>query len=306
MFRLPEPTADLDIATRHMDAHGYCLLKNALSTAEIGTLYSRVREQLAAEVQLGTNKVLPDKKQLVRFLINKGRVFRDMICHEGMHHVVRHVLGREYLLSAFHAHIAHPGTTKAYHTDQFWMPPPTNETKQTLVRPGSITRAGNRGRHVGGEKSMAPKTIAPAVVCNVMWMLDDYTAENGATLVVPGSHLSGRQPDHALDSNANWIPATGPAGTALVLEGRIWHSTGANTTQRPRVGLTTNFCAPQFRQQENFLLGTLPEIVEEASPELLALIGFKAWQGYGGYENRGSWIARGEYALGELVPEGQT
>lgn len=286
-----------------MDAYGYCLLKDALSPEEVDVLYSRVLEQLEAEVQLGKNNVLPDKKQLVRFLINKGQVFRDIIFHEGLHDVIRHVLGQEYLLSAYHAHIAHPGTTKAFHTDQFWMPPPTNERKQTLVRPGSVTRAGNRGHHMGGEEAMAPKTIAPAVVCNTMWMLDDFTAENGATLVVPGSHLSGRQPDHDLDSNANWVPAAGPAGTALIFEGRVWHSTGVNATNRPRTGLTTNFCAPQFRQQENFLLGTLPEVVEEASPELLALIGFKAWQGYGGYENHGQWVARGEYALGELVPE---
>ena len=42
-----------------------------------------------------------------------------------------------------------------------------------------------------------------------------------------------------------------------------------NTTDRPRVGLTTNFCAPQFRQQENLQLGTLPEVLENASQELL-------------------------------------
>ena len=289
-----------------MDEYGYCLLKDALGRNQVGALYSRVLAQLEAEVQIGMNNVLPDKKQLVRFLLNKGQVFRDIVLHQRVHDVIRHVLGEEYLLSAFHAHIAHPGTTTAFHTDQFWMPPPTNERKQTLLKPGSVTRAGNRGHHVGGEEEMTPKTIAPAVVCNTMWMLDDFTADNGATLVVPGSHLSGRQPDHDLDSNANWVPATGPAGTVLALEGRLWHSTGVNTTNRYRTGLTINFCAPQFRQQENFLLGTLPAVVEEASPELLALMGFKAWQGYGGYENHGQWVTRGEYALGELVPEQQT
>ena len=306
MAELPEPTANLDIARRHMDEYGYCLLKDALSREQVDALYARVLEQLEAEVQLGKNNVLPDRKQLVRFLLNKGRVFRDIVFQASVHDVICHVLGEEYLLSAYHAHVAHPGTTTAFHTDQFWMPPPTNERKQTLLKPGSVTRAGNRGHHVGGEEAMAPKTIAPAVVCNTMWMLDDFTADNGATLVVPGSHLSGRQPDPDLDSNANWVPAAAPAGTVLALEGRLWHSTGVNTTNRYRTGLTINFCAPQFRQQENFLLGTLPEVVEEASPELLALMGFKAWQGYGGYENHGQWVVRGEYALGELVPEHQT
>ena len=147
------------------------------------------------------------------------------------------------------------------------MPPPTNENKETLVKPGSVTRAGNRGHHVGGQGLLQRKTISPAVVCNAMWMLTDFTADNGATLVVPGSHLSGRQPDPGLDDNADWVPAVGTAGTAVVFEGRTWHSTGENRTKGMRIGLTTNFCAPQFRQQENFLLGTRPEVLESASPD---------------------------------------
>ena len=222
-YPLPQPTTDLDLAKRHLDEYGYCLLKDALSPEEVDVLRSRVLEQLEAEMQLGVNnRVRPDKKQLVKFLINKGRVFRDMIFHPGLHALLDHVLGTEYLLSSYHAHIAHPGSTKAFHTDQFRMPPPTNERKQTLVKPGSVTRARNRGHHVGGEAMIAPNTISPAVVCNAMWMLDEYTEANGTTLLVPGSHLSGRQPDHELDSNANWVPATGPAGTAVVFEGRTW------------------------------------------------------------------------------------
>lgn len=150
---------------------------------------------------------------------------------------------------------------------------------------------------------MEPSAIAPAFVCNAMWMLDDFTEDNGATIVVPGSHRSGRQPDPTTDLNADWVSATGTAGTVVIFEGRVWHSTGVNHSNCPRIGLTTNFCAPQFRQQENFLLGTSPEVLAEASDELLALIGFKPWQGYGGYEGHYDWVKRGEYALGELTPK---
>ena len=300
---LPKPTTDLERAKQDIDAWGYCLLKDALGAEQVAALRARLFDQLEAERQRGLARRFPDGKQLVVFLLNKGQVFRDMILHPGLHAVVEHVLGQEYLLSSYHAHFAHPGSKTAFHTDQFWMPSPTNENKETLVKPGSVTRADNRGHHVGGEASMQPKTIAPAVVCNTMWMLTDYTAENGATLLVPRSHLSGRQPDHDLDTEAGWIPAVGTAGTAVIFEGRTWHSTGENSTDDVRIGLTTNFCAPQFRQQENFLLGTRPEVLESASPELLKLIGFKPWQGYGGYENGAQWNKRGVYALGELVPE---
>ena len=303
MGSLPEPTRDLALAKRHMDEFGYCMLEGALAPAEVDALRARLFEQLEAETERGVGRVLPDRKQLVVFLLNKGQVFRDMILHAGLHTIIRHVLGEQYLLSSYHAHFAHPGSKTAFHTDQFWMPPPTNASKETLVKPGSVTRSGNRGHHVGGDELIEPATISPAVVCNAMWMLDDFTEENGATLVVPGSHLSGRQPDHDLDDNANWTPAVGKAGTAVVFEGRTWHSTGENRTGNPRIGLTTNFCAPQFRQQENYLMGTSPEVLEEASEELLELIGFRPWQGYGGYENGYEWVKRGVFANGEMKPE---
>ena len=299
---LPRPTTDLDVAKIHMDEFGYCLLEDALSQAEVAALRTRLFEQREAEAERRSGRVLPDGKELVVFLLNKGQVFRDMILHAGLHEVIRHVLGERYLLSSYHAHFAQPGSSTAFHTDQFWMPPPTTERKQTRVKPGSVTRAGNRGHHVGGEELMAAKTISPAVVCNAMWMLDDFTEQNGATLVVPGSHLSGRQPDHDIDASANWIPAIGKAGTAVIFEGRTWHSTGENRTDDARIGLTTNFCAPQFRQQENFLMGTRPEVLEAASDELLELIGFRPWQGYGGHENGYEWVKRGVYANGEMKP----
>jgi ectoine hydroxylase-related dioxygenase (phytanoyl-CoA dioxygenase family) len=298
-----KPTTDLEKARTDMDNFGYCLLENALSVDEVSAIKARLLEQRAAEEQRGLSLKLADGKQLVRFLLNKGKVFHGLLLHEGLHAILKNVLGDAYLLSSYHAHFAHPGGTTAFHTDQFWMPPPTNKHAQTLVKPRSITRQGNRGHHVGDDAIVHAKTFAPAVVCNAMWMIDDFTEDNGATIVVPGSHLSGRQPDHDLDGDASWVPAIGPAGTVCIFEGRTWHSTGENVSGAPRIGLTTNFCAPQFRQQENFLLGTRPEVVESVSEELLALIGFKPWQGYGGHEGADEWVTRGQYALGEMKPE---
>lgn len=298
--RYPFPTREPEVANSHMDQFGYCIVEDVLSQNEVEAIRNRLSEQAAAEAQLGITHKMPDKKQLVMFLLNKGKVFRDILLNPRLHEVIQHVLGDEYLLSSFHAHFAHPGGSKAFHTDQFWMPPPTTEGKRTILKPGSITRTGNRGHHVGGDVLLNAKTISPAVVCNGMWMLDDFTAENGATIVVPGSHLSGRQPDEKMDKDANWVPAIGSSGSVVIFEGRTWHSTGVNRTDKPRIGLTTNFCAPQFRQQENFLLGTRPEVLEDAPEELLKLIGFKPWQGYGAYENCGEWVRRDQYAVGEL------
>ena len=299
----PQPTTDLTIAKAHMDEFGYCILANAISPEEATALRTRLLEQAEAEAQRGITTLMEDKKQLVFFLINKGQGFRDLLFHPGLRELVGHVLGSVYLLSSYVGHSAHPGGTKVFHTDQWWMPPPTNGREETLIKPGSITRETHRGHHAGGKATMNLPAMAPACVCNAMWMIDDFREDNGATIVVPGSHLFGRQPDPELDAEANWIPAEAPAGSVMIFEGRTWHSTGANRSDQARIGLTTNFCAPQFRQQENLQLGTSPEVLEEASEELLALIGFKAWYGYGSLKPaQGEWVTRGHYALGELKP----
>ncbi|MDG2071848.1 MAG: phytanoyl-CoA dioxygenase family protein [Pseudomonadales bacterium] len=297
----PKPTQNLQVAKDNMDEFGYCMLADVLSAAEVSALRSRLFEQVKAEEQLGETLVNPIGKQLVKFLVNKGKVFRDLLFQADFRAVVDHVLGPEYLLSSINAHIAHPGGTTEFHRDQFWMPTPANKNKQPLIRAGAINRKEHKGHHVIGNDN--PLMISPAVVCNSMWMLDDFTEGNGATILVPGSHLSGREPDSMLDTEANWVPAIGSAGSVAIFDGRTWHSTGVNVTDKMRTGINTGFCAPQFRQQENFQLGTSPEVLAEASEELLAILGFKTFLGYGGTEGNPQWVARGQYGLGELTPD---
>ena len=236
-------TGSLEAAQAHLDEHGYCVVEGAIGAGAAAALRERLIEQAAAEAQLGETHQLPDKKQLIYFLLNKGQGFRDLLFHPAMRSLVEHVIGRHYLLSSYNGHLALPGGTTRFHTDQWWMPPPTTAARGTLLRPGSIDRDAHRGHYQLGEEGMQPVAIAPACVCNVMWTIDDFTAENGATIVVPGSHLFGREPDQELDAEAGWSPAVAPAGSFIVLDGRVWHSTGENRTGRPRIGLTTNFCA---------------------------------------------------------------
>lgn len=305
---LPKPTTDFALAAANLDEFGYCLIENALSAEEVAKLRKRLEEQAAGEKQRGlayedAGENDTGVNQRVWFLVNKGKVFRDLLHHKIVRTLVRHILGDEFLLSSFTANIAKPGGEMGFHTDQWWMPKPV-QPRQEAVKPGSMTGERFRGRRLNPEDESRPESMAPAVACNVMWMLTDFTEENGATHVVPRSHLSGKEPDAYSDKDVESVPALAPAGAAMVFEGRLWHSTGANVSDAPRLGALSYFCAPQFRQQESLMVGTAPEILRDASPELLALLGFKVWQGYGRIESpKRQFISPGQTSLGELAPE---
>jgi len=300
---LPLPTRDLETAKHDISTFGYCVIKAAIPADQLANLRQRLEEQALAEQQAGIGYFdgAPDQNwgsfrdaegklrgddftkdagginQRVWMLINKGQAFVDLLSHRMARELVAHVLGEHYLLSSYTANIANPGgAAMKLHTDQWWAPAPTRRERRALPI-GSITRQ----RFDVDDDEVEPSMMAPSACCNIMWMLDDFTEENGATRIVPGSHLYGRQPDHERDKDIATIPATGPRGYAMVFDGRLWHGTGANVGNGRRIGLLTTFCGPQFRPQENFTVGTRPEVLKKASEDILGLLGFGVWCGYG-------------------------
>ena len=137
------------------------------------------------------------------------------------------------------------------HTDQWWMPAPVDPEADRLPV-GSLTRT-----RFSTPPDASPQLIAPAACVNVLWMLCDVSEENGGTRLVPGSHLSGRQPTPEDDRPEDIVSAQAPAGSALIIDGRLWHGTGANRTDGDRLVVLTTFCGPQFRPQENYTLGVV-------------------------------------------------
>ena len=73
---------------------------------------------------------------------------------------------------------------------------------------------------------MPPPWTYPTVA-NVAWILDDFTASNGATVIVPGSHVHGTHPDYA--NPPETVPVIARAGSAMVFDGRLWHGAAART-----------------------------------------------------------------------------
>lgn len=118
----------------------------------------------------------------------------------------------------------------------------------------------------------------PEVVLNTMWPFDDFTAENGATRLVPGSHRSDDPP-----GEAGAIVAEMPAGSAMFYLGSLWHGGGANRTDRPRLGVILEYAAAWLRPQENHVLAVPREVVATLPKQLQELLGYNIYPPFVGY-----------------------
>ena len=113
-------------------------------------------------------------------------------------------------------------------------------------------------------------------VCNTVWMLDDFTQDNGPIRVVPGSHRWGKLPQDALadpkEPHPDEVFITGKAGTVVVMNAHAWHGGTANRTTRTRTAMHAFYCRrdkPQQQYQKQLLR---PDVQEQLSPELRHLL----------------------------------
>jgi len=246
---LPSRTDDLVRAEANLREHGVCLVADALSPE----LLVRIRDALyrAADDDAARGRVAPFKldydddktNQRVWALPSRDPVFCDLVEHPSALTLVRAMIGWPALLSNISANITGPGGGEmVLHADQLYMPQPWS---------------GVQG-------------------LNVTWCIDDFTADNGATRVVPGSHRLNRPPTGD-ERTADCVALEAPAGTMIAFEGRVWHRTGNNSTvDQRRAGIFAWYTPPIYRTQENWFLSLDPAIRRYASDELLWLFGFKA------------------------------
>jgi len=287
---LPAPATTDDEVRASLDEYGIAIVPDMLSAAEVAAVRGRLVEQLAGEkaAGLGPRRDHSDGSGPVHYtfsLVAKGQVFRDLIVHPKALAYARHVLGPDLTIFSYSGNAIGPGAPGGgAHTDQIYMP---------------------------------ASTPWP-VVCNVIYMLDDFTEENGATLVVPGSHRRNRHDLNAETFAAGAVSAIGAAGSAMVMESRVWHSIGINrTTDVVRHAILAAYGKPFLRPQENWTFSTPRSVVEEASPELRELMGFRIWRSLGGVQGPygvdgdesdpmdWGWVAPEPQYVGELTSSGE-
>ena len=117
-----------------------------------------------------------------------------------------------------------------------------------------------------------------------IFAIDPFTADNGATVVIPGSH---RWPDRMPDDEerAGAISAVMPAGSMLFFLGTLWHGGGANRSDGARLCATAQYCAPWCRQQENYSLSISRERVKLCSEHIQRMLGYSIHPPFMGFVN---------------------
>lgn len=153
-------------------------------------------------------------------------------------------------------------------------------TQIIRIRGGETAQAIHRDRWAWG-KHLAH--VEPQF--NTIWAITDFTAENGATQVVPGSTT---WPDETEIKPEQITQAEMQAGSVLIYSGSVFHGGGENRTQGDRIGINITYTLGWLRQEENQYLTCPPELAKTLSPELQALAGY----------------AMGQYALGYYTPPG--
>ena len=226
------------------------LLDPDLCAALVGDVQTLERE---LDTPYGANDFEGFRTRRIFNLISKGERFRDLVLHERMDEVVEAILGEGYLLSGTTSMHLFPGETpQLLHADDGMI---------TLPRPH------------------------PATLVTTLWALSPFTAENGGTLVVPGSHRDPGMPAPGEDHAAQSVEM--PAGSAVVLHGSTWHGGGRNSSaDEERFGLSIQYVAGWCRQQQNLMLGTAPEVVATYPRALQERIGYSIFRNVMGHVDR--------------------
>ncbi len=143
-----------------------------------------------------------------------------------------------------------------------------------------------------------PRSIEPQL--NTIWALTDFTEDNGATRVVPGSH---EWPDGRSATEAEVTQAVMPAGSVIFYSGTVIHGGGENRSGETRVGLNLDYCLDWLRQEENQYLSYPPRVASQFPAELASLVGYTGgglalgyWSDLDDPARRGTKIA--EHAVG--------
>jgi ectoine hydroxylase-related dioxygenase (phytanoyl-CoA dioxygenase family) len=224
---------EADLAALQRD--GYVILPDLLTPGELGEIRDAVAPLLDRH---GRNGFEGRMTQRVYSVLNKTRTCDRIADHPRVLALLDRLFLPNYLLSMLQVINILPGEqAQLLHTDDGFYP---------LPRPRAALGAAT------------------------IWAIDDFTADNGATDIIPGSHLWGqRTPEEAEPQ-----PVVMKAGSCVFFLSTLWHGGGANRSAAPRLAVTAQYCEPWLRPQEAFTLSTTRDTVRAVSEDIRRMLGY--------------------------------
>lgn len=250
---------ELGAHIERLDRDGCTIVRDAFDVEMADALHADIdRLERDLDIQVGGNGFEGRATTRVYNLLALGELYAQIPVHPVVLPLMHHLLGPGCLVSSLSAITIHPGEiAQPIHADDQVMPV---------------------------SKPHRPLTA------NSMWALTDFTEANGATRIIPGSHLADHSPVYGQHYDS--VPAEMPRGSILVWDGGLWHGGGANATDSKRRGIAMNYCAGFIRQQENQQLGIPLDVLRGFSPTLQELCGFGVYKGLIGHIDRQSAAQR--------------
>ena len=205
---------------RTLDEDGYLRLENLMTSEEVAAFVHRLDELAEIEGE-DAGKEVHQEEGAIRLsnLIDKDPIFEKCVTSPRLLAAIQHVLGDQFKFSSLNSRAALPDH-------------------------------GRQGLHADWGGAVASGDY---FVCNSIWLLTDFTHENGATRVVPGSHRCGQTATDVMsDTKADHpdqVQLIGEAGTVVVFNSHLWHGGMKNETDAPRRAMHSYFCRRDQRQQ---------------------------------------------------------
>jgi ectoine hydroxylase-related dioxygenase (phytanoyl-CoA dioxygenase family) len=227
-----------------LDTDGYTVIAKLLDDQILQEVRDRIEELYEIEGENAGSEFRkePGARRLAN-LVDKGEIFQRLITVPRVLELVRHVLGPKFKLSSFNARSANPYS---------------NEAQPLHCDAGALPDAEGFW------------------VCNTIWLLDEFTPENGATRVIPGSQNWGKFPQDTLadpaQRHADEVLLLAPAGSVVVMNTHAWHGGTANRSGHHRRALHAFYCRSDKPQQQYQKRLLRPETQARLSPELRALL----------------------------------
>lgn len=231
--------AKLDQLSQQLARDGYVILESVVPVEQIERIENELHGLLPANG--GRNDFEGVKTQRLYGVIAKTFACNPLIEDPLVLGLLDRVLAPNYLLSQLQAINILPGeSAQPLHYDDAFYP---------IERP-------------------RPPFGAATIIA-----MTDFTANNGATVVIPGSHTWGQRSPTEQEC-AQAIPVIMPKGSMVLFLGTLWHSGGANSSDSPRLAVTAQYCAPWARQQENFSLSVPLERARQCSEHIQRMLGY--------------------------------